>query len=404
MSRKTAYCSALLPLVCGALLVVPASAQHSANPANSQDAKSTAFRGIGSPVVSDPTKAQAILDYWSPDRLSNARPLPIPILDKEAIDAAAAKVPVNGPSGGSPGGRPSIQAEPTEETQTETFPLNQGDADESAPSDPPGFNYVYPYNNFRTGVNNTYPYSTVGKLFFIVPSGATLPPGEYVCTASVAMNSYTLVTSRQCMYDVNTGKWYGSFVFYPGWNSGKNSKLGGAWTVRYAWTWPTGYANYYYDIGFLALNDHNGQGCDNSTGSKSIGHYTGWLGNWYGEDYSQLQWSLFGYPTTNPFNGNYLYQDNAATAALNPFGFSGTVGVGNPQAGGITGGPWVLGFDPNNASSSVPVDNINANKNLINSVISYKSASYPLMVVGPEFESNNFSNLYGGYLANNGCN
>ncbi len=169
------------------------------------------------------------------------------------------------------------------------------------------------------------------------------------------------------------------------------------------WTWPAGNANYYYDIGFIALNDHNGKGCDNSTGTHQIGHYTGWLGNWYGEDYSQVQWNLFGYPTTSPFNGNYLYQDNAATALLNPFGFSGTVGVGSAQAGGITGGPWVLGFDPNNATDSYAVDNINAHTNLINSVVSYRNGSFPLLVVGPQFESNNFNNLYGGYIANNGC-
>jgi len=403
MSRKTAFCSALLLLVSCASLVVPASAQHVANPASSQSAKPAGSAGIGSPVASDPSKAQAVLDYWTSDRLSNARPMPIPVLDKATIDANAAQVPVNGPSGGSPGGRPSIHVESSDETPAELFPLNQGpDADDPSPIDPPAFNYVYPFNNFRTGVNNTYPYSTVGKLFFVVPSGATLPPGEYVCTASVAMNSYTLVTARQCMYDANTGKWYGDFVFYPGWNSGSNSHLGGAWTGRYAWTWPTGYANYYYDIGFIALNDHNGTGCNNSTGTHSIGHYTGWLGNWYGEDYSQMQWSLFGYPTTSPFNGNYLYQDNAASASLNPFGFSGTVAVGNSQAGGITGGPWVMGFDPSNATDPV-VDNVNNNTNMINSVMSYRNGSYPLLVVGPEFESNNFINLYGGYIANNHC-
>ena len=328
----------------------------------------------------------------------------MPVLDKAAVEAAASLVPRNGPSGGGPDGRPSIHAEPSEETMSEPFPLNQGtEADDPSPIDPPGFNYVYPYNNFRPGVNNTYPYSTIGKLFFVVPAGATLPAGEYVCTASVAMNSYTLVTSRQCMYDANTGKWYGSFVFYPGWKNGSNSSLGGAWTGRYAWTWPAGNANYYYDIGFIALNDHNGKGCDNSTGTHQIGHYTGWLGNWYGEDYSQVQWNLFGYPTTSPFNGNYLYQDNAATALLNP-----SVSLGQSESAahkreGLPVVPWVLGFDPNNATDSYAVDNINAHTNLINSVVSYRNGSFPLLVVGPQFEPNNFNNLYGGYIANNGC-
>jgi V8-like Glu-specific endopeptidase len=277
----------------------------------------------------------------------------------------------------------------------ERFPLNQGpDTEGQATGGGEGFNYVMPYNNFRTGVNNSYPYSTVGKLFFVIPKGASEAPGDYVCSGSVALDSHTVITARHCMYDITNHVWYGSWAFYP------------EWTVNFAYTWVgTGNPNWYWDIGLLSMHDHDGKGCNNSTGSKTIGDYTGWLGWWYGENFSQVQWNIFGYPQASPFEGNYLYQDNAATGELNPFGNSGIVEVGNPQTGGTSGGPWILGFDPNNGTDGAAVDNINGDKNLVNAVNSFKwtDPNLPLTINSAGFQANNMNDLYNNYKGFGHC-
>ena len=57
---------------------------------------------------------------------------------------------------------------------------------------PAGFTYELPFNNYQPQTVNAYPYSTVGKLFFVIPPGATEAPGNYVCSGSVTGNGYTV--------------------------------------------------------------------------------------------------------------------------------------------------------------------------------------------------------------------
>ncbi len=146
----------------------------------------------------------------------------------------------------------------------------------------------------------------------------------------------------------------------------------------------------------MTMHDSTNTGCGGDKG-RTIGSYTGWLGYSYGGSYAQRQWNIFGYPQGAPFEGNYLYQDNGATGAVNPLGSTNIVEVGNPQTGGTSGGPWVIGFDP--ANGTVPNPNNNTNpglKNLANGVNSFiwTRPSQPLAINGTVFTQANFWNLY----------
>jgi len=200
--------------------------------------------------------------------------------------------------------------------------------------------------------------------------------------------------------------WYGNWKFYPGWNNGSDAALGGAWYVNFAYTWTTNAPNWYWDIGFLSMHDSTGKGCGGSSGNE-IGNVTGWLGWWYGGDYSQRQWNIFGYPQAAPFEGNYLYQDNGATGELDPFGNSGIVEVGNPQTGGTSGGPWILGFDPYQGANPTINNNITpaGDYNMVNGVNSFKwtTPNQPLTINGAQFNQNNFDQLYKNYVAYGHC-
>jgi hypothetical protein len=102
-------------------------------------------------------------------------------------------------------------------------------------------------------------------------------------------------------------------------------------------------------------------------------------------------------PEGSPFEGNYLYQDNGATGAVNPLGSTNIVEAGNPQTGGTSGGPWVIGFDPGNATDPNPINNTNpTSKNLANGVNSFiwTKPAEPLALNGTIFQASNFWNLY----------
>jgi V8-like Glu-specific endopeptidase len=381
-----------------------------------QDIKPVSPKAAVNPVKSEEERIQAIREYWTPERLAGALPMPIPKVDPATVEPNSAPV-FSGTSGSAPGALPAVRIEPEIEAPRDRFPLNQGpeqglDVNTEATPSPDAFSYEMPFNNYRTGINNQYPYATIGKLFFTIPAGASEKPGGYVCSAAVVGNSRIVVTARHCMFDYVSKKWYSNWVFYPQWKDGGSTTVGGetssgqpgAWFPEQEYTWVSSSTlslSTGWDIGILIMHDSNGKGCGNSTGTHTIGYFTGYLGYSYGGNFSQRQWNIFGYPQAAPFEGNYLYQDNGATGVVNPLGSNNIVQVGNPQTGGTSGGPWILGFDPGPATDPAPVNNTTgANTNRANGVNSYQytDPSEPLAINGTIFQESNFLNLYNGAL------
>jgi V8-like Glu-specific endopeptidase len=335
--------------------------------------------------------------YWTAERMANAKPMPLPRVDP-AIGGDASPLAPPEPAHFAEGGLPTILVS-DDNLPSQTFEMLDHGEPATAPQTSP-FSYEYPFNNYQPPVIDEYPYSTVGKLFFVIPPGASEPAGNYVCSGSVMANSYTVLTARHCMYDIGTGIWYNSWVFDPAYNSGPNSKYGNSWTPRKLETWVSG-STYDYDIGLMQMNDADGAGCNGSDGSKTLGNYTGYLGWMYGGDYTQRQWDVFGYPQASPFDGNHMYQDEAATGLLNPFGNNNIVEIGNPQTGGTSGGPWIIGFNPNHATDPAPSNNT-TNKsggNYANGLNSFQwtSPSQPYAINGPAFLGYNMNALFTAY-------
>lgn len=335
---------------------------------------------------------------WTTDRLANAKPMPLPEVDPQFVrrstDAAAV---TSGPVGKMPS-RPPTYSMSREQIES-LGPVEPVLKDEKANSDvsvePTGFGYVYPFSNHRSTVIYGYPFTTVGKLFFEIPG-----KGEYVCSASVAMNTHTLITARHCVYDYASGTWYTNFVFYPVYRNGPNPLFHNGWSIRRLATWTSGASTYDYDIAFMQVNDDKGYGCGGSSGGQPIGNYTGVLGSTWNGSYAQRQWDIFGYPQAYPFAGTDAFQDEAATGTVASFGYTNTVEVGNPQTGGTSGGPWVIGLDPKNLPLLGQGNNVlSSYTNMVNSVNSFKftSPDHSLAINGPAFFTYNFLNLYNYY-------
>ena len=143
------------------------------------------------------------------------------------------------------------------------------------------------------------------------------------------------------------------------------------------------------------MHDSPGTGCGGDKG-KQLGQYVGYLGWVYGYDYGNAQFNAFGYPQASPFEGNYLYQDNGATGIVDPFGTTNVVEIGDPQTGGTSGGPWVIGFDPGSAKTGAVSNNLINGTNFDSGVNSFvwTNPNEPLAINGTVFEQNNFYNLY----------
>jgi V8-like Glu-specific endopeptidase len=343
------------------------------------------------------TEQAAARAYWTVDRMANAKPMPLPTVDAATAPASASPLVPSGAAKFSPGGPPTIIMS-AENLPSQTFEmLNTGEPAASPATTP--FSYTYPFTSYRPPVIDAYPYSTVGKLFLVIPPGASVPAGDYVCSASVTNNTFTVITARHCMYDYPSGIWFTNLTFDPAYDKGPNSKYGNSWTVYQAETWVSSSSTYDFDIGFLQMNDLDGAGCNGSDGSATIGSYTGWLGWTYNGDFTQRQWDVFGYPQDSPFAGNHMYQDEAATGALNPMGYNNVIEIGNPWTAGSSGGPWIIGLNPKNATDPGTTNNIIPGTNFVNGLNSFRwtNPSQPLAINGPEFQTYNFLNLLTAY-------
>ncbi|MGA2560082.1 MAG: hypothetical protein ABSF17_10430 [Terracidiphilus sp.] len=365
--------------------------------------KATAINTSAAANLTEDAHAAVVQAYWTDDRLSSAKPMPVPRVDPSTVSSSNAKAP-SGPAVFGKGAAPEIVSTDTTDESTEAFPLNQSadaQSDTTALPADGGFSYEMPFNNYRTGINSQYPYSTMGKLFFTIPAGASEPAGEYVCSATAVGNNRIVVTARHCMFDYATGTWYSNWVFYPEWKNGKSSKVGGkkgAWYPEWAATWTSSSTlslTTGWDIGIFVMHDSPGTGCGGDKG-KQLGQYTGYLGWVYGYDYGNAQFNAFGYPQASPFEGNYLYQDNGATGIVDPLGTTNVVEIGDPQTGGTSGGPWVIGFDPGSAKTGAVSNNLINGTNFDSAVNSFvwTNPNQPLAINGTVFEQNNFYNLY----------
>jgi V8-like Glu-specific endopeptidase len=344
--------------------------------------------------------------YWTTDRLVNAKPMALPRIDSVAA-AASATPPATSPTAPKilPGTLPTITAGRRGSSAVSERGLEDSQpilkmANHAEDVTTSNFTSELPFNNYQVPDVNMYPYSAVGKLFFVVPPGASVSPGEYVCTGSVFYDSHTVLTARHCLYDYSTGTWYTNFVFYPAFHNGPNPAFHNGWTVRAMMTWASNAATMDYDIGLLQLNDAAGYGCNGSSGTLPIWSYTGSLGvRFFGNasEYTTIQEDVLGYPQESPFSGDNMYQDVAIVGAINPLGTTNIIALGNPQTGGSSGGPWIVGLDPGDAANGTN-NTINAT-NLITGLNSFHwtDPNQPLAMNGPAFLGYNLWNLYTAY-------
>lgn len=282
-----------------------------------------------------------ILQYWTPERLKNAKPL-TPMIDENAVipDIINNQKDV-GVSGRGKGPRlkdtsqfleqlyaPSDDhIEPNKKDPGPIIPNNAGSFGKQFSS-----TRIFPMftgGNAQFSADRAYPRRTVGKLFFTEPG-----VGDFVCSASV-LRPRVVVTAGHCVHKGSGGQagFFTNWVFIPSFRSGVAPF--GSWTPRYVTvttTWATGngIVPNAADYAMFEMNDKN---------SIKIGTVTGYLG-YFTLKLNNNHADLLGYPC-NLDNCQKMHDVTAQSAtAVSP----NNVTYGSDMRGGSSGGPWVQNF------------------------------------------------------------
>lgn len=244
-------------------------------------------------TIATPKAMETDKEYWTPERLKNAKPMETPTISEKELQKLQMEAPQSAVE------KPQIK---------EGSPPHRGNAEKKAMT-----KATTPGVPERANVNER-PYWNGGKLYFTKPGG-----GDYVCSAQFTGQNNILLTAAHCVRDGTTGAWNTNFKFFRAYNNGGGQSVTTNCAVAY-YMWFTPHNNFKYDYAFLRTNQTSG---------------AGWLGWKTGIPYNT--WTAIGYPA-NYGNNQYMYKVD---------GSKGTVANGivqmlnNPMRSGNSGGAWI---------------------------------------------------------------
>lgn len=293
------------------------------------------------------TTNSGVAAYWTRTRMQNAKPL-----DKKenravnktpAVNPAATAASSTGTSASSEAQPPSanIPAKvenqvltPPARTTTQTVtPNNAGTSKARFTS-----SRIVPLS-----ADTSYPYSTVGKLFFTVPGY-----GDAVCSASV-IGRRVILTAGHCVHSGNGSSygWYTNFMFVPAYRDGFDPYY--SWDWQYIITtsaWINGGGGV-PNSGDYAMIEATDNYINYST--RRVGDVVGTLG-WKTNSLNPNHTTMLGYPC----NFDYCEKMHQVTAQSFRSTTANTVEYGSDMRGGSSGGPWVQDFGTLAVGQSTP--------------------------------------------------
>ncbi|MEO6889273.1 MAG: hypothetical protein ABI456_08385 [Ktedonobacteraceae bacterium] len=256
--------------------------------------------------VTTPAAESAVRAYWTPQRMQSA-------LSGDQL-LHQAKVAAHAPARTGAAG-----------SQAPTAPHKAVAAQAAAPRigvAPRAYSLPYPYS---------FPWSTVGKVFFTDPATGY----NYQCsgTATTSHNLSTVDTAGHCVAAGGGRRFYSNWVFCAQYYYG--CRTGYLWTARQLWTHYYWYYDgwFAYDYGAAVLNANSSGYAVNVVGGA------GWT---YGQSYYQYFYA-FGYPAAPPFDGGRLWYCPSSLYAFDrPSPGPTTLGITCNMTGGSSGGGWLI--------------------------------------------------------------
>lgn len=304
---------------------------------------------------------QPTTEYWTKERMMNAKPYPIPSLGGQPASMESMPEEVlEGVPGINRGGLPGASVLMSEDEYA-VIRLTGAIQPTDAYAYPPPQTTFYVLNTLYGTTSSVYPYRAIGKVFFT--QGGT----NYVCSGS-SIGGRAVLTAGHCVSD-GAGNWHTNWKFSPSYRNGVNPY--GLWSAFWLATftaWHTS-GNFCRDVGFAAVSDQGG---------LKLSEKVGYLG--FAWNQSRIRhFNDFGYPAASPYDGQRMVETQASYNRTDyPNGCTpGTTGIGWNQAGGSSGGPWIINFYPGSAGAM----------NYANGVNSYIYTSYPKQIYSPYFDS-----------------
>lgn len=334
------------------------------------------------------TDKTSVLSYWTPERILSARPLPLSKITATAVTADtegnAVEAEANGTPAGADGAAPKGKLSPALATRLFTKEDAELAAARQALEDYDaieGDNFGTLNGQFSSSrvfpdsATTTYPYLTVGKLFFTIPG-----EGNFICSGSV-LRKRVILTAGHCVHSGNGQQsgFYTNFMFVPAYRNGVAPA--GTWNWQYVittTTWFSGGATFPNAADYAMIEPRD-------IGSSIIGNVTGFLG------YQTLKLRpnhahLLGYPA-NLDSGERMHQVTAQSLrAASP----NAVEYGSDMRGGSSGGPWVQNFG---VVSTGQTGGSNTGSNRVIGITSYGFVSTTPLIQGSSIPDSRFTSI-----------
>jgi hypothetical protein len=346
-------------------------------PVGSNTAESAPVDGVTGITISQ-AEQDAALEFWTHERIAAAQPVEMPVdFGDSLVDESSLDTPL---PGGAPGFSPSGFADPSADLIAQAaYPLDWAAMNESkgadlmgeSPEGPEGTSQVYTNYivNQASALQTMYPHRWVGRLSFSTSAGTS-----YCSGTSISGN--VMLTAAHCLYNTTTNVWYTNRVFSPAYRNG--SAPYGTFTATNCWVL-TAWVNLTGNFTINGWSKHDVGVCKmgKNSANQTLNTAVGYMGRQWNSSYIR-HFHTLGYPFRDY---NNVLLSNAGlylrTCAAESFQqTSETRGMGCNYGGGISGGPWMVGYAVNVVSGSA--DGVNSGL-----FIGTKN------LYGPRFNSNN---------------
>jgi V8-like Glu-specific endopeptidase len=329
---------------------------------------------------------KAATGYWTAERFRAAKPLPLPRVAPDAVKEQQEAARADTKPQFSNGSAPAQAVRPPVKRLFTPLQHYTDEVIEPGAAGTFGAHYtstrVFPTftgSQAPFSADRTYPYTTVGKLFFSI-NGA-----PYVCSASVIQRR-VVSTAGHCVHSGTASGFYSNWVFVPAFRDGTAPFLSWNWrfvTVTPTWASGGGTVPNAADYAMIEFGD---QPLSTGAPPSKLGNVTGWLG-WQTVSLSSNHTSKLGYPCN--LDNCQKMQDVMSNAFRNTN--PNNVEYGSDAGGGSSGGPWVQNFQVLAAGGGTGQ---NTGSNRVVGVTSYGYTSADPKVLGASIPDNRWVQLW----------